>query len=68
MKGILIEAPQTVPMIAKTIDRVISEIDEGYEPGLEFNTGITVEHKSGKRYIIAVSAIPEEEWIDRDEK
>ena len=53
-------------MLGKTIDRIISEIDEGYEPGLAFKTGITVQDENGKRYIIIASAIPEEEWIDKE--
>ena len=66
MKGVLTTAPEAIPIIAKAIDNAVSEIEAGLNETAIFRTGMEIENKNGTTFIIAVCAIPKEEWIDRE--
>jgi hypothetical protein len=66
MKGVLITAPETIPVIANAIDKAISEIEKGLDETTTFKTGLQIENEKGKRFIVGLSAILVNDLINDD--
>ena len=66
MEGILTTAPEAIPMIAKAIDKAVSEIDAGLDETTTFRTGLQIEHEKGRRFILGLSAILVNDLINDD--
>jgi len=67
MKGVLTAAPEAIPMIAKAIDKAVSEIDAGLDETTLFKTGLELKHENGRRFILGLSAILVNDLIEDDD-